>query len=368
MAKTLWRQTFKQNGVLLKNAGVSIYLAGTSTPARVFDANDSLHDTAPQIYTDSAGFADFYIDPDDYSSGQLFDIVCQPDARCNTENEVRLPSLQILQDTEGYRNYRNVFAQTSMPTIGMRENDLWFDTDNDNEPYRYDGTNWSSIRDGTIATAANTANWSQIADDDTHKPDDGADVTSANNCLNPGDYTSQHNCLNPGDYTSQHNCLNPGDYTASHTADNTVYVNGSTTQAAYGFDMYGEFRMHAGQAIDFRNSGDVFYAAIFADNNYLYVHCNRGIYMTAESGYALKLKCSYEVQIFSPAMVPYTNLSTDLGSLSYRFRDLYVRHVNTSGQVACVDIVRAYKAAGRLKLYSIVDHSFLSQYEFEFTT
>lgn len=48
------------------------------------------------------------------------------------------------------------FAQASQPTATDR-GDLWIDTDDDNKLYRWDGTSWVSMRDGTIAEAATKA-------------------------------------------------------------------------------------------------------------------------------------------------------------------------------------------------------------------
>lgn len=43
--------------------------------------------------------------------------------------------------------------------------DLWFDTDDQNKPYYYDGTFWTEVRDGTIADAAADAATAQAAAD-----------------------------------------------------------------------------------------------------------------------------------------------------------------------------------------------------------
>ena len=48
------------------------------------------------------------------------------------------------------------FSQTSAPTTDLEAGDLWFDTDDDNKLYRYDGTDpynisgWISVQDGSI--------------------------------------------------------------------------------------------------------------------------------------------------------------------------------------------------------------------------
>lgn len=68
------------------------------------------------------------------------------------------------------------FYQTSSPTAeGV--GDLWVDTDDNNRLSRWNGSSWVNVRDGTIATAATTANWSGITDDNGNKPYDNADVT-----------------------------------------------------------------------------------------------------------------------------------------------------------------------------------------------
>jgi len=361
MAKTNWRQTFKskETNSLLKNAAVSIYLAGTSYSARVFDANDDLHDTAPQLYTDSAGFMDLYIDPDDYSTGQLFDVVCQPSARCDTTDEVRLPSLQILQDTEGNRNYKNVFAQAAIPTVGMREADLWFDTDNDNEAYRYDGDNWISVRDGSIATAASTANWSQIVDDDTHKPENDADVTSAHGqsvawldeavgsslpvantdakCTDANaDQTSTHSqgvsWLNEAVGSSlpvantDAKCTDANaDQTSTHTANNTTYVNGSETQSGQTFTVKGDLHMAVGCDISFYSGDSTLTGGLYADS-YSVLGSTQYI-MRLTSTDILELYATDKI-VARQHIYPYTTGSYDLGSTSYRFNNFYGQGIN----------------------------------------
>ena len=154
MALITWKQTFKKNGVIQKHAGVSVYFAGTTEAVRVLDVNGALRDDDPQVFTDSAGYAEFSLDSDDFASGQLFKIVAEPNAICQTCDIITLDNIMILQDTEGNRNFKNVFTQDAVPTEGMKEFDIWFETDDDNELHVYDGDNWVSRRDGSIATVA----------------------------------------------------------------------------------------------------------------------------------------------------------------------------------------------------------------------
>ena len=44
------------------------------------------------------------------------------------------------------------FSQTAAPTADLEAGDLWFDTDDNNKLYRYSGTAWASVQDGSIPT------------------------------------------------------------------------------------------------------------------------------------------------------------------------------------------------------------------------
>jgi hypothetical protein len=45
------------------------------------------------------------------------------------------------------------FYQTGEPASGMGVGDIWIDTDNNNKIYRYNGSSWISVQDGTITAA-----------------------------------------------------------------------------------------------------------------------------------------------------------------------------------------------------------------------
>ena len=60
------------------------------------------------------------------------------------------------------------FYQTSAPTA-EQTGDLWFDTDDDNKPYRWSGSAWN-------AAEFDVAAWSKIVDDDSNKPANNATV------------------------------------------------------------------------------------------------------------------------------------------------------------------------------------------------
>lgn len=57
------------------------------------------------------------------------------------------------------------FYQTTAPTSGMHEGDLWLDSDNGNKLYRYNGSTWISVDNTDIAKAlTDAANAQKIAD------------------------------------------------------------------------------------------------------------------------------------------------------------------------------------------------------------
>lgn len=57
------------------------------------------------------------------------------------------------------------FWQTSAPTSGMNEGDIWFDTDDGNHAYRYSGTAWEDAKDSDIAQALSDAATAQSTAD-----------------------------------------------------------------------------------------------------------------------------------------------------------------------------------------------------------
>jgi hypothetical protein len=67
-------------------------------------------------------------------------------------------TISAVPPTEGATTY----AQASQPASGMVAGDLWYDTDDGNKPYRYSGSAWVAIQDGSIAIAATTALWDNV--------------------------------------------------------------------------------------------------------------------------------------------------------------------------------------------------------------
>jgi hypothetical protein len=58
-------------------------------------------------------------------------------------------------ESSGNQVYRQLTPPTS-PPFTLKIGDLWFDTDDGNKEYYWDGTNWISVQDGSIATKNRT--------------------------------------------------------------------------------------------------------------------------------------------------------------------------------------------------------------------
>jgi len=61
------------------------------------------------------------------------------------------------------------FYQTTAPTVGVTEGDIWFDTDDGNKQYYYNGTAWVSVQDTAIAAAQSAATAAQTTADGKNK-------------------------------------------------------------------------------------------------------------------------------------------------------------------------------------------------------
>lgn len=77
------------------------------------------------------------------------------------------PAVDALLELEANADAKiKTYVQASAPTgSDLRSGDLWIDSDDDNHPYRYDGSSWVSMRDGTIATAQTSADNAQTQAD-----------------------------------------------------------------------------------------------------------------------------------------------------------------------------------------------------------
>lgn len=72
------------------------------------------------------------------------------------------------------------FYQTTAPTGGMLEGDLWVDTDDSNKMYRFTSGSWVSVQDGSIAVAQSTANSAQSTANTANSTANTAKTTADN--------------------------------------------------------------------------------------------------------------------------------------------------------------------------------------------
>ena len=82
-------------------------------------------------------------------------------------------------------NRRQVYADNSAPSGDVRSGDLWFDTNDGNTVYRWNGTAWGNVRD----TGIGSTDWPDVGDSLGNKPANNADVTSSNTAANASAYT-----------------------------------------------------------------------------------------------------------------------------------------------------------------------------------
>lgn len=286
-----WTQTFKDvDRAPLVNAGVSVYWAGTSTAVRVFDSTDVLRTLAPQVRTDGNGKVTLSLDTDDYSSGQLFDIVCTPNSACSTQSEIRLYSLQVFNDTEGFRFFKNVTVAGSAPTEGMRDDDIWFDSSQNNEVYIYDTTNgWVSRRDGTIVAGAVTTYFQTTAPTGSsfNSGDLWFDTNDNNKCHRWNGSAWVANNYDVATWSKVTGTGKPSDYadkTGDNTANNTNHVNNSDTDSGYTHQVYGDVRMHNGSDLYLYNSGDVLRGKVYASASNLHVNATTASVVLSDHG------------------------------------------------------------------------------------
>jgi len=79
-------------GNAIEGAAVSVYLAGTTTPATIYLTRTSEQGISevPQLYSDADGRVEFWVDSDDYDYGQLFKIVVEKEGLSFQVDDVQI--------------------------------------------------------------------------------------------------------------------------------------------------------------------------------------------------------------------------------------------------------------------------------------
>lgn len=83
-------------------------------------------------------------------------------AVADTKDGLAQEFTDIVVDLDGKTK---AYYQTTAPTSGMTEGDIWFDTDDGNKQYYYNGTAWVSVQDTAIAAAQAAATAAQTTAD-----------------------------------------------------------------------------------------------------------------------------------------------------------------------------------------------------------
>jgi hypothetical protein len=129
MSLITWTQTFRDANaatgtVPLRNAAVSVYLAGTTNAASILDHATIRRTAAPQVYTDIAGYIEISIDTDDYPTNQSFDIVAVPDPNLNPDTEtIKLTGVQFIRDSGKIKDQIDLFVFD--PELGYLQWETW---------------------------------------------------------------------------------------------------------------------------------------------------------------------------------------------------------------------------------------------------
>lgn len=85
-------------------------------------------------------------------------ILSESTVRASTDSSLAA-QIDALSATSG----TNVFTQPNEPTTGMIAGDIWYDTDDGNKPYRYDGVDWVDVTDVRITQNAAAIVAEQVA-------------------------------------------------------------------------------------------------------------------------------------------------------------------------------------------------------------
>ena len=152
------------NWISIRDAGIATAISNAATAQATADGKiiTFYQDTEP-----SGSIGDLWVDTDDgnklyrYSGSTWIEIQDEDIANA-------LSNASTAQSTADGKIVS--FYATTAPTA-EGTGDLWFDTDDDMRPYRWNGSTWIDIN--------NPTNWADVGDDG-NKPDDNADVTYNN--------------------------------------------------------------------------------------------------------------------------------------------------------------------------------------------
>ena len=136
-ARVATEATARANGDSANALSISNLTATVSTKTQTFVQ------TGPPT---SVAVGDLWVDSDD--NNKLYR------AAAIGADEVAAGEWVLVRDTVN-DNYPRIFTQTSAPTA-VNSGDIWFDTDDSNKQYRWDGSSWTEVRDVLTQAAVTT--------------------------------------------------------------------------------------------------------------------------------------------------------------------------------------------------------------------
>jgi hypothetical protein len=147
-------QSVRDAGISAAASAAAAALAAASTAQAIADGKiEVFYQSGPPV---GASLGDLWIDTDDRQLYRYNGASWQSmqDAALQTA----LNAAALAQDTADGKI--TAFYQATAPTAGQspQTGDLWYDTDDGNHPYRYNGASWVSVRDAAATDALNAAN------------------------------------------------------------------------------------------------------------------------------------------------------------------------------------------------------------------
>lgn len=151
------RMTTAESGITTNATAINNTYTKAQTDSAISGASTSITSAYQSADTATLNSAKTYSDTG--SAGALSSAKTYSDGIVATEATTRAnadsalsTSISTVSATANAKN--KTYSQTTAPASGMTAGDLWFDTDDSNKAYRYNGTSWVAADDTRIASNA----------------------------------------------------------------------------------------------------------------------------------------------------------------------------------------------------------------------
>ena len=145
--------TFSPGDIVIITGLVPDDYNGTYTITAIATNTFTVNNTANLVVTDPLGNA-YWSDPNEYEYDGGQTVVYIPDTASLVDEVTGIIAIDPTVNSKAQTYY--ALTPPTNPPYKLNAGDLWFDTDDNNKQYRYDGANWISVQDGTIATKNRT--------------------------------------------------------------------------------------------------------------------------------------------------------------------------------------------------------------------